>query len=61
MSNTSKKAKEDYIKAWQNYIGEIYGLAFCSDIPLSQEIRGHIEALKALVPKVAETKTSWGK
>ena len=53
------KQRAKYAEIWDSHIAEARTLAFCSDEELSKEVRDAIETLRALVPKVAELKTSF--
>ena len=54
-------SKTKYIKAWEEHIKQLWTLAFCSDLELSDKVKGHIDCLTKLVKPIADTKTSWSK
>ena len=56
---TISKTKQEYIDAWNEHADSFYRLAFCSDENLSQQVTECINKLKELIPKIAETKTSF--
>lgn len=53
------EAKLSYINAWNSHAIDFGALAFCSDEKLSQEVTDCINKLKELIPKIANTKTSF--
>jgi hypothetical protein len=56
-----RDTKEHYIKRWNDWLDDVNILAFTSDYKLREEVLNHKEALKKLIPKVAETKKFTGK
>ena len=54
-----KGTKEEYIEAWTSQAESFYRLAYCSDPELNSEVTACIKKLKELIPKVADTKTSF--
>ena len=54
---TSTDSKKEYIKRWESYIDELWRLAFCNDVEISEKVRYHRDELKKLVPKIADIKS----
>ena len=48
--------KENYVKDWEDYLNAISALYWVHDKELYKEIKTHVDALKELVPKVADDK-----
>ena len=48
--------KTEYVERWDSHINDFNRLRFCNDTLLSDEVKIHMNALKVLVRKIADTK-----
>ena len=49
--------KKKFIEAWTNQVNSLYGMWPSTE--QYPEFKGHIDALLAMIPNIAETKTSF--